>query len=63
MIGAGDRTESFTLDQMFRSAGSVGISLSLNKRLANEETRQITGWSPTRTDNILHKVEFDSYAS
>jgi nucleoside-diphosphate-sugar epimerase len=26
MIGAGDRTESFTLDQMFRSAESVGIS-------------------------------------
>ncbi len=62
MIGAGDRTESFTLDQMFRSAGSVGISLSLNKRLSTEKTRQITGWSPTRTD-ILHEVEFGSYAS
>ena len=58
MIGAGDRTESFTLDQMFRTAGSVGIGLSL----INEKTRQITGWSPTRTD-ILHEVEFDSYAS
>jgi nucleoside-diphosphate-sugar epimerase len=31
MIGAGDRIESFTLDQMFRTAGSVGIGLSLNK--------------------------------
>jgi hypothetical protein len=57
----GDRTESFTLDQMFRSAGSGGISLSLNKRLSTEKTRQITGWSPSRTD-ILHEVEFDSYA-
>ena len=47
---------------MFRSAGSVGISLSLNKWLSNENTRQITGRSPTRTD-ILHEVEFDSYAS
>lgn len=48
MIGARDRTESYTFGQMFRSAGSVGISLSLNKRLSNEKTRQITDWSPSR---------------
>ncbi len=62
LIGAGDKTASFTLEQMFGSAGSVGISLSLNKRLSTEQTRQITGWSPIRTD-ILHDVEFGSYAS
>jgi nucleoside-diphosphate-sugar epimerase len=62
MIGAGDRTESLSLEQMFASLGSVGVSMSLNKRLAADKTRQITGWSPTRTD-ILHDVEFGSYAS
>ena len=61
LIGAGDRTESLSLEQMFQSAGSVGISMSLNKRLSAENTRRLTGWSPTRTD-ILHDVEFGSYA-
>ena len=60
LIGAGDRTESLTLEQMFQSAGAVGISMSLNKRLSTENTRRLTGWSPTRTD-ILHDVEFGSY--
>ena len=62
MIGAGDRTANFTLEQMFGSAGSVGISLSLNKRLSTGKTRRLTGWAPTRTD-ILHDLEFGSYAS
>lgn len=62
MIGAGDRTESFSLRQMFEAAGSAGISLSVNKRLSADKTRRITGWSPTRTD-ILHDVEFGSYAA
>jgi nucleoside-diphosphate-sugar epimerase len=62
LIGAGDRTESFGLEQMFSAAGSVGISMSLNKRLSAAKTREITGWSPSRTD-ILHDVEFGSYAA
>lgn len=61
MIGAGDRTERLTLEQMFGAAGSVGVSLALNKRLAADKTREITGWSPTRTD-ILQDVEIGSYA-
>jgi nucleoside-diphosphate-sugar epimerase len=62
LIGAGDRTETFSLEQMFSAAGAVGISMSLNKRLSADKTREITGWSPTRTD-ILHDVEFGSYAA
>jgi len=41
------------------SAGS-GISLSLNKRLSSEQTRQLLDWSPTRTD-ILRDIELGSY--
>ncbi len=62
LIGVGDNTASLSLEQMFAQAGSVGISLSLNKRLSADKTRQITGWSPSRTD-IFHDVEFGSYAS
>jgi nucleoside-diphosphate-sugar epimerase len=62
LIGAGDKTARFSLEEMFGSLGSVGISLSLNKRLSTDHTRQITGWSPVRTD-ILHDVEFGSYVS
>jgi nucleoside-diphosphate-sugar epimerase len=61
MIGAGDRTERLDLAQMFGMAGSVGVSLAVNKRLSAEKTRRITGWAPTRTD-ILHDLEFGSYA-
>jgi hypothetical protein len=46
---------------MLAAAGSVGISMSLNKRLSAAKTREITGWSPTRTD-ILQDVETGSYA-
>ena len=62
LIGAGDRTASFSLEQIFQSAGSVGISASVNKRLSTEKTRALTGWSPVRTD-ILHDLEFGSYSS
>jgi nucleoside-diphosphate-sugar epimerase len=62
MIGAGDKTASLSLEQMFAALGSVGVSLSLNKRLSAEKTRRMTGWSPTRTD-ILHDLEFGSYAA
>jgi hypothetical protein len=47
---------------MFASAGAVGVSMSPNKRMATDKTRQITGWSPSCTD-ILHDVEFGSYAA
>jgi nucleoside-diphosphate-sugar epimerase len=91
MIGAGDRTDSFTLEQMLglnpaarlglgltrtlplslnRRLGralatpptvGTGISLCLNKRLSSDKTRELTQWSPRRTD-ILADVEFGSYA-
>jgi hypothetical protein len=61
MIGAGDRTERLTLEQMFGAASSVGVSLALNKRLTADKTREITGWSPARRD-ILQDVESGSYA-
>jgi nucleoside-diphosphate-sugar epimerase len=61
LIGAGGRTETLSLEQMFAAAGSVGISMSLNKRLSAAKTRELTGWWPTRTD-ILQDVETGSYA-
>jgi nucleoside-diphosphate-sugar epimerase len=65
MIGAGDRTDSFTMDRMFGpddARVATGISLCLNKRLSSERTRKLLGWSPTRHD-ILEDLEFGSYAS
>jgi nucleoside-diphosphate-sugar epimerase len=62
MIGAGDRTESLTLEQMYEVGGAGAISLSLSKRLSSDKTRSTLGWSPNKTD-ILHDVEFGSYAS
>jgi len=62
LIGAGDRTASLSLEEMFAGGGSAGVSMSLNKRLSADKTREITGWSPSRTD-ILHDVEFGSYAA
>jgi nucleoside-diphosphate-sugar epimerase len=51
------------LGKLFTPPASVGsgISLSLNKRLSSDKTRQLVGWSPSRTD-ILRDVEFGSYA-
>jgi nucleoside-diphosphate-sugar epimerase len=41
------------------SVGS-GISLSLNKRLSSSRTRELVGWSPSRTD-ILPDISEGSY--
>jgi nucleoside-diphosphate-sugar epimerase len=41
------------------TAGS-GISMSLNKRLTSDSTRQLVDWSPTRTA-ILRDIELGSY--
>jgi hypothetical protein len=43
------------------SVGS-GISLSLNKRMSSDKTRQLLEWSPSRTD-ILRDIELGSYAA
>jgi nucleoside-diphosphate-sugar epimerase len=61
MIGAGDRTDCLTLEEMYGAGGSAGISLSANKRLSADQTREQLAWTPSRTD-ILHDVEFGSYA-
>lgn len=61
MISAGNRTDSLTLEEMYGAGGSAGISLSVNKRLSADQTREQLGWTPSRTD-ILHDIEFGSYA-
>jgi nucleoside-diphosphate-sugar epimerase len=61
LIGAGGRTESLSLMEMYSRGGARGVSLSVNKRLASERTRKILGWTPTRFD-ILEDVEHGSYA-
>ena len=76
MIGVDERTEHLSLEQMLGitaemnidssftpppTAGS-GISLSLNKRLASDRTRELLDWTPTCTD-ILQDIAFGSYAS
>jgi nucleoside-diphosphate-sugar epimerase len=61
LTGAKDRTDSFTLAQMFAAGGAIGISLSLNKRLSSEKTQRALGWKPTRT-NLLEDVAQGSYA-
>jgi nucleoside-diphosphate-sugar epimerase len=78
MIGAGEQTECFSLEQMLGitadTAGDVGgtftppptaasgISLSLNKRLSSENTRRLLDWSPARAD-IWDDIAYGSYAS
>jgi nucleoside-diphosphate-sugar epimerase len=78
LIGAGERTECLSLEQMLGidtdTAGPLdgtftppptaasGISLSLNKRLSAEKTRKLVDWSPKRTD-ILDDIAFGSYAN
>jgi hypothetical protein len=42
--------------------GGAGVSLSLNKRLASQKTRELLAWKPTRRD-ILEDVEHVSYSS
>jgi nucleoside-diphosphate-sugar epimerase len=58
--GAQGRTESLSLMQMYARGGGRGVSLSVNKRLASDKTRQLVGWSPKRYD-ILEDVEHGSY--
>jgi nucleoside-diphosphate-sugar epimerase len=58
--GAQGRTESLSLMQMYSRGGGRGVSLSVNKRLASDKTRQLVGWSPKRYD-ILEDVEHGSY--
>jgi nucleoside-diphosphate-sugar epimerase len=62
MLGAGDRSQSVSLEQMYGLMGPAGISLSASKRMSSQITRRALGWEPKRTD-ILEDVEFGSYAS
>ncbi|MFK0050541.1 NAD-dependent epimerase/dehydratase family protein [Streptomyces sp. NPDC090741] len=48
----------FTPPASFGSA----ISMSVNKRLSSDKTRELTGWRPSRLD-ILHDIEHGSYAA
>jgi len=61
MIGAGDRSDSLTLEQMHALGGTRGVRLSVNKRLSADLTRRELGWAPTRADTLAD-VEFGSYA-
>ena len=61
LSGCGGKTEALSLMEMY-SRGSGGVSLSLNKRLASQQTRELVGWAPTRRD-ILADVEHGSYAA
>ncbi len=60
LVGAQGRTESLSLMQMYARGSGQGVSLSVNKRLASDKTRQLVGWSPKRYD-ILEDVEHGSY--
>jgi nucleoside-diphosphate-sugar epimerase len=78
MIGTNQDTESLSLLQMLGidagTAGNIdasftpppsaasGMSLSLNKRLSSDKTRNLLDWSPTRTD-IGDDIAFGSYAN
>jgi nucleoside-diphosphate-sugar epimerase len=61
LMGAGGRTEAWSLVEMYARGGGGGMSLSVNKRLASEKTRRVLDWTPTRYD-ILEDVEHGSYA-
>ncbi len=60
LVGAQGRTESLSLMEMYVRGGGPGISLSVNKRLASDKTRQLVNWSPKRYD-ILEDTEHGSY--
>ena len=62
LVGAGGRTEALSLMEMYTRGGGGGVSLSLNKRLASQKTRELLAWTPTRQD-ILEDVEHGSYSS
>jgi nucleoside-diphosphate-sugar epimerase len=61
LVGAGGRTEAWSLVEMQARAGGGGVSLSVNKRLASEKTRKLLDWTPTRHD-IFEDVEHGSYS-
>jgi len=61
LSGYGGETESLSLMEMFGRGGGGGVSLSLNKRLASDKTRDLVGWTPERRD-ILVDVQIGSYA-
>jgi nucleoside-diphosphate-sugar epimerase len=61
LVGAGGRTESLSLREMYARGGGGGISLSLNKRLSSDKTRKALGWTPTRYD-IFDETQLGSYA-
>jgi len=60
--GFGGKTEAQSLMEMFGRGGPTALSLALNKRLASDKTRKLTGWAPKRRD-ILADVEHGSYAA
>ena len=60
LVGAQGRTESLSLMEMYARGGGLGVSLSVNKRLASDKTRQLLRWSPKRYD-ILEDTEYGSY--
>jgi nucleoside-diphosphate-sugar epimerase len=62
LVGFGGRTEALSLVEMYTRGGGGGVSLSVNKRLANEKTRKTLGWAPTRYD-ILEDTEHGSYSA
>ena len=61
LTGAGDRTESMSLQRLHALGGTRGARLSVNKRLSADRTRTELRWSPVRAD-VLRDVEFGSYA-
>jgi nucleoside-diphosphate-sugar epimerase len=78
MIGTDEHTDSLSLLQMLGiAAGAMGnigpsftpppsaasgISLSLNKRLSSDKTRELLNWSPKRND-VGDDIAFGSYAT
>ena len=60
LLGLG--VQPLSLAQMFHELGPVGVSMSLNKRLASQTTRRVTGWAPQRSD-ILDDIGAGSYAA
>lgn len=62
MMGLGDRTACVSLPRMLALGGPTGLSLSINKRLAAEQTRARLDWTPEHL-GVLHDIEFGSYAA
>jgi nucleoside-diphosphate-sugar epimerase len=64
LTGRLPRRVNQTLGARFTPSPSVGfgISLSLNKRLSSDKTRQLLGWKPTRAD-VLNDISIGSYTA